>query len=84
MAITTKKQGELTRARIMTFIIEFICEHGYSPSYVEIMEGTGIKSKSTVSYQLLRLRDNGEINFIDCEPRTISVTGFKFVEEGEE
>lgn len=40
----TKKQQEL-----LTFVADFITEHGYGPSYREVMNALGYKSVSTVA-----------------------------------
>lgn len=64
----TKKQKEL-----MTFIEEFIAEHGYSPSYREIMAGTGHTSVATVSLHVNNLIKRGHLRKRDRSARSLEV-----------
>lgn len=43
------------------YVRAYIAEHGWAPSYAEIMVGTGIQSKSTVHHHLLALEREGRI-----------------------
>lgn len=52
----TKKQMEL-----LGFIEDFIAQHGYSPSYREIMAGTGHTSVATVSLHVNSLIQRGHL-----------------------
>lgn len=52
----TKKQREL-----LTFIQEFIAEHGYSPSYREIMNGLNYTSVATVALHISNLIARGHL-----------------------
>ena len=72
----TKKNQE-----VLDFIIKFITENGYSPSFREIGEGTGLYSTSSIYGQVQILRDLGYIDYKDSEPRTISVPGYKFIKK---
>lgn len=77
------KQGEKTRERILNFIIEYISEHGYSPTVREIGNGANLKSTSSVQTHILRLIDEGKLE-TDAPlgtPRAIRVPGYKFVKE---
>jgi repressor LexA len=47
------------QARMKTFIEEYIGEHGYAPTYREIMKKVGIPSLSVVRYNLERLQREG-------------------------
>lgn len=76
---TSKDDGILKRADILEYIISYICSHGYSPRYEEIGYAVGLRSKSSVHRQLYRLREEGKIDFIEHEPRTITVPGYSFV-----
>lgn len=80
--MTTKKRGEITRCEILTFIIEYIQKHGYSPSVREIGKGVGVKSTSNVHAHLHKMFDAGilETDTEDGSPRAIRVPGYKFVE----
>lgn len=64
----TKKQREL-----LTFIETFIKEHGYSPSYREIMDGLGYTSVATVSLHVNSLIKRGHIRKRDHEARSLEV-----------
>ena len=50
----TKKQRELLR-----YIEQFVSEHGYSPSYREIMRGCDYNSVATVAVHITPGKDNG-------------------------
>ncbi len=52
----TKRQKEL-----LSYIEDFIAEHGYSPSYREIMQGTGHTSVATVSLHVNNLIKRGHL-----------------------
>jgi SOS-response transcriptional repressor LexA len=64
----TKKQKEL-----LTFIEKFITEHGYSPSYREIMEGCDYNSVATVSLHVNNLIKRGHLNKRDHSARSLEV-----------
>jgi SOS-response transcriptional repressor LexA len=64
----TKKQKEL-----LTFIEDFITEHGYSPSYREIMQGTGHTSVATVSLHVNNLIRRGHLRKRDRSARSLEV-----------
>ncbi len=62
----TKKQREL-----LTFIEEFIAEHGYSPSYREIMKGMDYNSVATVSLHINNLIKRGHLAKRDHSARSL-------------
>lgn len=64
----TKRQKEL-----LTFIEDFIAEHGYSPSYREIMAGTGHTSVATVSLHVNNLIKRGHLAKRDRSARSLEV-----------
>lgn len=64
----TKKQKEL-----LTFIEQFIAEHGYSPSYREIMLGLNYTSVATVSLHVNNLIKRGHLNKKDRSARSLEV-----------
>jgi len=64
----TKKQKEL-----LSFIEEFIAAHGYSPSYREIMSGTGHTSVATVSLHVNNLIKRGHLRKRDRSARSLEV-----------
>ena len=74
-------QPKVTNEELLNIIIDYIQENNYPPTTRDLMELTDIKSTSTMHYRLLELREKGLIDFVDCENRTISVTGYKYVKE---
>jgi len=64
----TKKQREL-----LTFIENFISEHGYSPSYREIMSGLNYTSVATVALHINNLIRRGHIRKRDHSARSLEV-----------
>lgn len=64
----TKKQREL-----LSFIEEFIAEHGYSPSYREIMNGMDYTSVATVSLHVGNLIRRGHLRKRDRSARSLEV-----------
>lgn len=64
----TRKQQEL-----LQFVDGFIREHGYGPSYREIMSGLGYKSVSTVATHIDGLIAKGYLNRRDNSPRSLEV-----------
>jgi SOS-response transcriptional repressor LexA len=62
----TKKQKEL-----LTFIEAFIAEHGYSPSYREIMTGLNYTSVATVSLHVNNLIKRGHLRKRDHSARSL-------------
>jgi SOS-response transcriptional repressor LexA len=64
----TKKQREL-----LTFIEQFIGEHGYSPSYREIMNGLNYTSVATVALHVNNLIKRGHLKKRDFNARSLEV-----------
>ncbi len=64
----TKKQKEL-----LTFIEAFIAEHGYSPSYREIMTGLNYTSVATVALHVGNLIKRGHLRKRDHSARSLEV-----------
>ena len=64
----TKKQRE-----ILTYIQNFIAEHGYSPSYREIMKGLNYTSVATISLHVNSLISRGHLRKRDHSARSIEV-----------
>lgn len=71
----TKKQKEL-----LDFIESFIAEHGYSPSYREIMAGTRHNSVATVSLHVNNLIKRGHLRKRDRSARSLEVVKPKVAE----
>ena len=49
-------------------------EHGFSPSYRDLMTATGLSSTSVVKYYLIKMRHNGLIRYANNTARTLRVT----------
>jgi repressor LexA len=64
----TKKQKEL-----LSFIENFITEHGYSPSYREIMNGLNYTSVATVSLHINNLIKRGHLRKRENSARSLEV-----------
>lgn len=64
----TKKQREL-----LSFIDGFITEHGYSPSYREIMAGLNYTSVATVALHVNNLITRGHLRKRDRSARSLEV-----------
>jgi len=64
----TKKQHET-----LDFIRHFIGEHGYSPSYREIMNGCNYTSVATVALHVNSLIDRGHLRKRDKSARSLEV-----------
>lgn len=64
----TKKQKEL-----LEFIEQFIGEHGYSPSYREIMKGLNYNSVATVALHVNNLIRRGHLQKRDYSARSLEV-----------
>jgi repressor LexA len=64
----TKKQKEL-----LTFVSDFITEHGYGPSYREVMSALGYKSVSTVAVHVEALIAKGYLRRGDNTARSLEI-----------
>ena len=65
----TKKQREL-----LTFIEDFINQHGYSPSYREIMVGLNYTSVATVALHVNSLIKRGHLRKREGKARSLEVS----------
>ena len=73
----TKKQHEL-----LQYLREFIAEHGYSPSYREIMRGCNYTSVATVALHVKNLIARGHVVKRDKSARSLEVVAK--IEESDE
>lgn len=64
----TKKQQEL-----LSFVTEFIAEHGYGPSYREVMNALGYKSVSTVAVHVEGLIAKGYLRRGENAARSLEI-----------
>jgi len=67
--------GGLTsqQRRMLDFLNTFIMRRGISPSYAEMQEALGYKSKASIARYLYALRERGYIDFAPGKARTIAV-----------
>lgn len=77
-------KGINKRLEIKDFIIQYMKEYGYGPSYREIGNGVGLKSNSSVNRHIHKMLEMGmlETDAIDGAPRALRVPGYKFVKDG--
>ena len=68
----TKKQHEL-----LEYLREFIAEHGYSPSYREVMRGCNYTSVATVALHINNLIKRGHVVKRDKSARSLEVVSEK-------
>lgn len=61
------------RELILRFVTEFIREKGYSPSIREIGDAVGLRSTSSVHYQLTQLQKEGLLDADCAKNRTITL-----------
>ena len=59
------------RDEILSYVYNYSEEHGYAPSYREICQALGVKSKSTVQNHIRRLEAEGRLCFRTKRPRTM-------------
>ena len=59
------------REAIVAFVGRYIDEHGYSPTYREIMAACDIGSTSVAEWHVGRLARDGRITRVPGVPRTI-------------
>ena len=76
-ARSTKRQKEL-----LDYVAAFIKEHGYGPSYREIMNGIGYKSVSTVAIHIEGLIAKGYLNKRDHSARSLEVVSSDYKVDG--
>ncbi len=68
LSLPSKKQREL-----LSFIQNFIDEHGYSPSYREIMSGLNYNSVATVAVHVNNLIKRGHLKKRDHSARSLEL-----------
>lgn len=62
--------GKKTKA-LYHFIEQFILENHYAPTYDEMLEGSGLKSKSNIKPYLEKLQHLGLVDYVDGKPRAL-------------
>ncbi|MFJ7585649.1 transcriptional regulator [Bacillus cereus] len=64
----TRRQKEVLEA-----INEYINKHNYPPAFRDIADMLGIKSSSTISDLLHKLKNKGYISWEPTQPRTLRI-----------
>lgn len=57
----------------MEFLREYLKENGHSPSFDDIKEALGLRSKGSVATILKKLADEGRITYVPRRARTIRI-----------
>lgn len=65
-------RAEITRASVTHYIQSYMTKNVFSPTFAEIADALEI-SKGTVFNHLRALREAGVIDYVDGEPRTITL-----------
>src|ERR1700755_2437062 len=73
MAETTQIQPTKKQRELLTFVELFIAEHGYSPSYREIMAGKGYTSVASLALHVNNLIKRGHLKKRDHSARSLEV-----------
>lgn len=71
------------KEKVLNAIVEYIREHQYPPSIIELCDITGLKSTSSIHGYINKLLEEGLLE-TDCgigAPRALRVPGYKFVKE---
>ncbi len=61
---------------ILQYIKDYIQEHQYAPSNRDIMHHFGFSSSSFVAARLSHMKKLGLINYVQNQPRTLSIEGY--------
>lgn len=59
---------------LLGYLKRFIGKNGYSPSYGEMCEGIGLKSKGSIHNLIQRLKEAGKVDLQKGSARTIRLT----------
>lgn len=70
-----KKRPSKKQREILSFIEDFINQHGYGPSYREVARGLNYRSVATVSVHINNLIDKGLLNKRGKSARSLEVVG---------
>ena len=71
--MTLHVRPTMKQYQLMVFISEFIAEHGYGPSYREVMRGCGYSSVATVAEHINNLIVRGHLRKRDRSARSLEV-----------
>lgn len=71
------------KREVYDYLVSYITQNGYPPTYREIMQAVNLKSKSNIHIILLQLNNAGLIEFNDegLQRRAIRLIGYKMVRD---
>ncbi len=72
------ERSTMRQRELLTWVDTFIKEHGYGPSYREIMNGLGYKSVSTVAIHINGLISRGYLQKRDNSARSLEVVSAEY------
>ena len=67
------KKSEVNLAKLLTYLKNYQCQHGYTPSYREMQSYLDLKSVNTVDYYINKLIDRGLIRKNPLKKRAIEI-----------
>lgn len=67
--------------KIYKFIVSYIEQNFYAPTFEEIRKAVGLKSKNSVSHNLLAIERLGYIKVRMGVARAIALQGYKIIKE---
>ena len=62
-----------TEKQVYDYIVKFINEHGYSPTFREIGKGIFLSSTQTIYANMRKLEQKGYVKYEAHKPRTIVI-----------
>jgi repressor LexA len=69
------RQRKRLREDVLEYVVAFVGDNGYPPTYDEIREAVGLSSKSHVDYYLHALEEDGLIERTPRTPRGLRLVG---------
>ncbi len=67
------KKSEVNLAKLLTYLKNYQCQHGYTPSYREMQSYLDLKSVNTVDYYINKLINRGLIRKNPLKKRAIEI-----------
>ena len=67
------KKSEVNLSKLLTYLINYQCHHGYTPSYREMQSYLDLKSVNTVDYYINKLINRGLIRKNPLKKRAIEI-----------
>ena len=67
------KKSEVNLAKLLTYLKNYQCQHGYTPSYREMQSYLGLKSVNTVDYYINKLVERDLIRKNPLRKRAIEI-----------